>query len=135
ASRARPRITRFIAGTWESRAPKSLVSVTMGTIDVGGAALPPARSPVAVDHEVGDEGQQLALLRRAEDLQVALGVARVAVRALERIVDAVVLEHEAPDLLDLRGLQRPAAQHRAHALGLRLAHALEHGDERQRALA
>src|SRR2546428_13180961 len=97
----------------------------MGTIDVGGAALPPARSPVAVDHEIGDEGQQLALLRRGEDLQVALGVARVAVRALERIVDAVVLENEAPDLLVLRGLQRQPAQHRATALGLRYAHALE----------
>src|SRR5437667_179002 len=110
----------------------------MGTIDVGGSAAPPeppGRSPVAVDHKIGDEGQQLALLRRGEDLQVTLGVARVAMRALERIVDAVVLEHEAPDLLDLRGLQRPPAQHRAHALGLRLAHALEHGDERQRALA
>ena len=64
-----------------------------------------------------------------------LGLLRVGVRALQRVVDAVLLEHEAPDLLDLRRLERAPAQHRAHALGLRLAHALEHGDERQRPLA
>src|SRR5438552_5551857 len=128
ASRAIPRITPFMAATYGSRVPKSVVSVTMG-------ATSPIGSPVAVDHEVGDEGEQLALLRGRKHLQVALGVARVAVGAFQRVLDPVVREDEAPDLLDLRGLQRPTAQEQAHAVGLRLAHALEHGDERQRALA
>src|SRR5437016_11801268 len=117
-----------MAATYESRVPKSVVSVTMG-------ATSPIGSPVAVDHEVGDEGEQLALLRGRKHLQVALGVARVAVGAFQRVLDPVVREDEAPDLLDLRGLQRPTAQEQAHAVGLCLAHALEHGDERQRALA
>src|SRR5918996_4411182 len=128
---AMPSMTPFISATYASRRPKSVVSVTIPATRVRGRR----RSPVAIHDEVGHQGQRFALLGGHERLEVGLGGLGEGLGAGARVVHAVVLEHEAADVLDLGGLERAAPQHPPHTLGLGRGHPLERGDEGQRALA
>src|SRR5262245_25675853 len=92
-------------------------------------------SAVPVDHEVGDERQCLAVLGLRKGRQRLLGRLRIGVSALQCIRDALVPEDEATDLLDLRGMERPALQQPLDVLSLRPIRALERGDEGQRSLS
>src|SRR5437867_9705218 len=101
---------------------------------IGATRLRPT-SAIAVDDEVRDERENLALLRGWERLEVGLRRLRIAGRARTRILHAVVLEHEAADLVHLARRQRRALEKPAHALGLDGGGAFEHRDEWQRPLA
>src|SRR5882672_4250480 len=104
------------------------------SVMIGGTRSAPRASAVAID-EVGDEREDLALLRRRERLEVGLRRLRIAGRARPRVLHAVVIEHETTNLLHLGGRQRRALEQPAHALGLGGGGGLEHGDEGQRPLA
>src|SRR3972149_3057400 len=101
-----PRMTPFITPTKESRSPKSVVSVM-----IGGTRRPP-RSAVAADHEVSDERQGLLVLAVLERAEVLLGRLGVGLGPLKRVVHALVLDHEPPDLLELGRRRGAAREHR-----------------------
>src|SRR3989442_1679713 len=97
AVRTIPRIAPFISATYGSRTPKSVVSVTM-------ASNPSDRRPSAVPihDEVRHERERLALLRRREDLEVGLRGPRVGVGPRAPVLDALVVDDQPADLLELR---------------------------------
>src|SRR6266849_2313193 len=111
----RPRMTAFISATYGSRAPKSVVSVMTA-----------ATSTIAVDDEVRDQRQRLALVRWPKRPELLLGGLRVSGGAGPRVSDAVVDDHEPADLFQLVLSQRAAAEQRAHGLGLGRGRPLEH---------
>src|SRR3989449_7121780 len=121
-----PRIAPFISATYGSRTPKSVVSVTM-------ASNPSDRRPSAVPihDEVRHERERLALLRRREDLEVGLRGPRVGVGPRARVLDALVLDDQPADLLELRRDQGRTPEERADALRLRRYQPPEHRDQRE----
>src|SRR5438445_3789831 len=126
AVRMIPRIAPFISATYGSRRPKSVVSVTM-------ASNPFDRRPSAVPihDEVRHERERLALLRRREDLEVGLRGPRVGVGPRARVLDALVLDDQPADLLELRRDQGRTREERADALRLRRYQPPEHRDQRE----
>src|SRR5262249_10163887 len=92
-------------------------------------------SSIAVDDEVRDQGERLALIGGRKRLEIALGGLGVLRRARLRVLDAVVRDDQATNLFELAGHQRSSAEHLADLVGLRPIRALQHRDERQRALA
>src|SRR5439155_65813 len=119
SSTARPavrtisRIAPFISATYGSRTPKSVVSVTMAS------NLSDRRpSAVPIHDEVRHERERLALLRRREDLEVGLRGPRVGVGPRARVLDALVLDDQPADLLELRRDQGRTPEERADALRL-----------------
>src|SRR5262245_59807090 len=130
-SRQMPRITPFITPTNGSRRPKSVVSVTIGEGTGGRGPSRPLRSAIPVHDEVSDEGERVPVLGGREGRQRVLRRLRVRVGPRQRIVDALVLDHEAPDLLDLHRIERVTLEQRLDPLALRRLEAVESGDERQ----
>src|SRR5438093_9145745 len=59
-------------------------------------------SAVPIHDEVRHERERLALLRRREDLEVGLRGPRVGVGPRARVLDALVLDDQPADLLELR---------------------------------
>src|SRR5512132_784698 len=114
-SRVTVRMAAFISATYESRCPKSVVRVMIARPLCATAAT----SAVAIHHEVGDEGERLALLRGRELLQIRLRREGVAEGARPGVFHPVVLEDQAPDLVDVGVARSATAQQAPHALGLR----------------
>src|SRR5215471_843066 len=79
---------------------------------------PRAASPVSIDDEISDEGEGLAVLGLRERAQRTLRGLRVAVGAVERVLDALVLHHEEADLLGLLGVQRAQGEQVLEAVQL-----------------
>src|SRR5262245_60713368 len=120
------RMAAFSWATYASRRPKSVVRVMMGCTPVRRR-----RSAVAVDDEIGDEGQGLALLRVGKRLQITLGSHGVLVGAFDGVLHPGVIDHELAYLLDLGRAQRGAPQEQPDPLVLGGRGPLEHRDERQ----
>src|SRR5947208_11821094 len=123
AVHAIPRIAPFISATHGSRTPKSVVSVTM-------ASNPSDRRPsaVPVHDEIRHERERLALLRRREGLEVGLRGLRIGVGPRARVLDALVLDDQPADLLELRRRVARTPEERADALRLGRRQPLEHRD-------
>src|SRR5919204_2726927 len=121
ASRQMPRMTPLTMPTNGSRKPKSVVSVMIGGAMFSallGDSRDAVRSAVAVHDEVRDQGQRLLVLGVLERAQRALRGLGVGMRSLERVVDALVLHHQAPDLFDLIGTKRMALEQHLDPLPL-----------------
>src|SRR6058998_3596974 len=64
-----------------------------------------ATSTIAIDDEVRDQGQRFSLLRRREGFQRGFCRPRVPVRLGQGVLDPLVLNNVAPDLVDLLGVE------------------------------
>src|ERR1700752_1850808 len=95
----------------------------------------PATSTIAIDDEVRDQRERLALVGGRERFEVLLGRLRILRGPGARVLDTVVGDHQAPDLFQLARLQGTTPEERADLVGLGRGRALEHRDERKRALA
>src|SRR5438067_13131018 len=98
-----------------SRPPKSVSNVMIGPTvtrpalsSVGanseGAVDARRGSTVAVDDEVGDELQGLAVLGAGEGAQGLLRGLGIGLRAGQRVIDTLVRDDQSPNLLDLAGI-------------------------------
>src|SRR5499426_7113 len=90
-----------------------------------------ATSTIAIDDEVRDQGQRLTLLRRGERLQRGLRRPRVAVRLGQGVLDTLVTDDVAPDLVDLLRVEGVTSEKTLHTLRFGLCRPGEHRDERQ----
>src|SRR6266704_1992428 len=88
-------------------------------------------SAVPIHDEVRHERERLALLRRREDLEVGLRGPRVGVGPRARVLDALVLDDQPADLLELRRDQGRTPEERADALRLGRYQPPEHRDQWQ----
>src|SRR5262249_37595734 len=113
-----PTITPFTMPTKGSRRPKSVVSVMSGRAAMTARPWERDRRPstVAIDDEVGDQRQCLLVFRILERAERVLRPLRIAVGALKRVFDALVLRHEPTDLLDVLRLLRAVLQQQLDTL-------------------
>src|SRR5258705_3773409 len=90
-----------------------------------------ATSTIAIDDEVRDQWPRLALLRRCDRGQRGLRRPRVLVRLGQGVLDTLVIDDVAADLVDLLRVEGVTLEEALHALGLRRRRAGEHRDQRQ----
>src|SRR6266850_3116803 len=93
-----------------------------------------ATSTVAIDHEVGDQRQRVALLRGRKDGEIGLRGLRILVRPGQRVLGAAVVHDAPPDLVDLLGVEGGALEEALDARRVGRRRPGQHGDERQRPL-
>src|SRR5712692_8026405 len=118
-----PRMTAFISATYGSRIPKSVVSVMTAVT-----------STIAVDDEVRDQRERLALVGGRKRLQLLFGGLRVFGGPDPRVLHPVVGDHEPANFFQLAGFQCAVTEQRADFLSLGGGRALEHRDQREGSL-
>src|SRR5262245_51245521 len=94
-----------------------------------------ATSTIAIDDEVGDQRQRVALVRGWKHSEIALRGLRVVVRPGQRVLGATVVDNAPPDLVDLLGIEGWALEETLDARRLGRRRLGQHGYERQRPLS
>src|SRR5262249_62411776 len=90
-----------------------------------------ATSTIAIDDEVRDQGQRFSLLGGGERLQRGLRRPRVPMRLGQGVLDAVVVDDVAADLVDLLRVEGVASEETFYALRFGPRWPGEHRDQRQ----